>query len=84
MAETEETLKTEEFLDNNYQYVLKLDYKELTPESLDRFRKHKTEDTVCVDRNLHNGQTKEITVKAIIETNKAYYIAGHEKAKTFQ
>lgn len=68
---------TENFLNTKYDHVLSYDMKDLKISQLARIHDIDMQQRICVNRNLHNGQTRHIKVEAKIEDNGKLYIAGN-------
>lgn len=76
-AEEEETsTPVESFLEQKYDHVLAIDKKDVKISQLSRLDDLSLDQRICVNRNLHNGQTKNIKIQAKIQDNGNLYIAG--------
>lgn len=66
----------EDVLKQKYDQVLKYPKKEIPMSEYNRLGDINLGQTICTNRNLHNGQTKMINVQAKIEDDGTIYIAG--------
>jgi len=66
-------MKLKQHIDQQYSHVKTIP---LTPDT--SAPNTSVGDTVTVNRNLHNGQTTEIKVKAIAQQNQEIIIAGNQ------
>lgn len=67
-----------ELLDHRYDHVLIFNRQEMRLSQLTRIDDYSLNQTICVNRNLHNGQTKHIRIRAKIREGNIIYIAGNE------
>ena len=75
-AEEETSTPVESFLELKYDHVLAIDKKDVKISQLTRLDDLSLDQRICVNRNLHNGQTKNIKIQAKTQDNGKLYIAG--------
>lgn len=68
----------ETLLDQKYDHVLDFNEQEMELSQLARLDDYSTGQRICINRNLHNGDTKHIKIKAKAKENQKIYIAGDE------
>lgn len=67
------------FLARKYDHVLEFDRDKMKLSQLSDFDDYAIDQRICVNRNLHNGDTKHIKIKAKIREGDKLYIAGNEE-----
>lgn len=81
LDEENRTQNVETFLDAKYDHVLKFERDNMKLGQLSHFDDYAIDQRICVNRNLHNGQTTHINIKAKMREGDYLYIAGNEAHK---
>jgi len=71
-------MNPEQYLDDRYDHVQKFDKQKMDHGQIARIEGHSLNTKACVNRNLHNGETKNMIIKAKITDGPHIYLAGDE------